>query len=296
MQRGESDKEVDAQPRPVAGGPQEVVDAYFQDVSSYWEDIYADEDVQGVVYQERLRRMLGWVTALGLPAGARALELGCGAGPMTVAMAGMGLRVHATDTVDAMVERARYAVIGAGHQERVTLALADAHALDLGTETFDLVVAVGVIPWLHSPSGAIAEMSRVLVPGGHLLVTSDNRLRLTYALDPRLNRGLRPLRRAVKRSIGSSGNLTNFAAGAIDPALFRPATIRRFLLDAGLTFEREETVGFGPLTFLAHELLPGERGRSVHKHLQALADRRVPALRWMGSHHLVLAQKVPEAW
>jgi len=276
-----------------AGGAQEVVDAYFQDVSSYWEDIYAEEGVEGAVYQERLRRALDWVAALGLPAGARALELGCGAGSMTVAMAGLGLRVHATDTVEAMVERARHAVIDAGRWERVTFGLADAHALALETGTFDLVVAIGVIPWLFAPGRALADMSRVLRPGGHLLVTSDNRLRLTYALDPRLNRGLRPLRRAVKRVIGSSGDLTNFAAGTIDPALFRPGTVRRLLLAAGLTVEREETVGFGPLTFLGHEVLPGKRGKSVHATLQTLADRRAPAVRWMGSHHLVLAQKVP---
>jgi len=292
----DSDKDVDAQPRPAVEEPQEVIDDYFRQVSSYWEDVYADAGVEGLIYQERLRRALGWITALGLPAGARALELGCGAGSMTVAMAPrLGLRVHATDTVDAMLDRARKAVIDAGQADRVTFGLADAHALDLESGAFHLVVAVGVIPWLHSPSEAVAEMGRVLAPGGRLLVTSDNRLRLTYALDPRLNRGLRPLRRAVKRSIGSSGNLTNFAAGAIDPALFRPATIRRFLLDAGLNVEREETLGFGPLTFLGREVLPGTRGKRMHTRLQALADRRVPGLRWMGSHHLVLAHKSPNA-
>lgn len=291
----DTDNELDSGLPRGHGGAQEVVDVYFQQVSSYWEDVYADEGVHGAIYRERLRRALDWVANLGLPAGARVLELGCGAGPMTVAMARMGLRVHATDTVAAMLERARQAVTDAGQSERVTFGLADAHALDLETRSFDLVVAIGVIPWLYAPARALAEMSRVLLPGGHLLVTSDNRLRLTYALDPRLNRGLRPLRRTAKRLTGSSGHLTNLAAGTVDPALLRPGTVRRFLLDVGLTVEREETMGFGPLTFLAREVLPAERGTRVHTHLQALADRRTPALRWMGSHHLVLAEKLAAA-
>lgn len=295
MRLDKTNKSPDAVGHPSAGTAQPLVDGYFRDVSSYWEDIYADEGVQGLVYRERRRRALRWVAELGLPAESRVLELGCGAGSMTVALAGMGLRVHASDTVDAMLERAQQGVIRAGQQESVTFGPADAHALTLDTECFDLVVAVGVIPWLHSPGAAVAEMSRVLVPGGHLLATSDNRLRLTYALDPRLNRGLRPLRRAAKRLFASPNNLTNFAAGAIDPALLRPDTLRRLLLRAGLRVEREETVGFGPLTFLAYELLPGDRGKSVHRRLQVLADRGVPVLRWMGSHHLVLARKAPAA-
>jgi len=41
-----------------------VVDGYSQQVSSYWEDVYADEGLRGLVYRERWRRALRWVAEL----------------------------------------------------------------------------------------------------------------------------------------------------------------------------------------------------------------------------------------
>ena len=70
-------------------------------------------------------------------------------------------------------------------QDRVRIHAADVHALPFQAHTFDLVVAIGVIPWLHSERVALQEMQRVLKPGGYLLVTADNNARLNRILDPR---------------------------------------------------------------------------------------------------------------
>ena len=103
---------------------------------------------------------------------------------MTVALARNGYTVDALDPTDAMLQMTRN---GAAHQsvrDRVRLHSADVHALPFQAHTFDVVIAIGVIPWLHSERVALQEMQRVLKPGGYLLVTADNNARLDRILDP----------------------------------------------------------------------------------------------------------------
>jgi hypothetical protein len=63
------------------------------------------------------------------------------------------------------------------------------------------------------------------------------------------------------------------------------------LARAGLAKVADQTVGFGPFTFLGRPLLPARVGIQVHESLQRLADKGVPALRSRGSNYLVLARK-----
>src|SRR5215510_9053705 len=78
---------------------------HFRSTLPYWEEIYADRTVYGRIYQERAHRAIACVDALGLSAGAPVLEIGCGPGIMTTAMARTGLSVWAIDSLPEMVER-----------------------------------------------------------------------------------------------------------------------------------------------------------------------------------------------
>jgi hypothetical protein len=61
---------------------------------------------------------------------------------------------------------------------------------------------------------------------------------------------------------------------------------------AGLAVVRCVTLGFGPFTFLARDLLSEPRAIRLHGWLQERADRRVFGLRSLGAQHLILARKV----
>src|SRR2546429_4178898 len=56
-----------------------------------------------------LFRSLGLVDELALPSGSHILEIGCGAGLTTIALAQRGFTVQAVDTVDRMVALTRQA-------------------------------------------------------------------------------------------------------------------------------------------------------------------------------------------
>jgi ubiquinone/menaquinone biosynthesis C-methylase UbiE len=266
---------------------QSSVNNYFAAESSFWHDIYNGMDVYALIHQERLAQVLAWVDEMGLREGASVLDAGCGAGLTAVALAQRRLRVHATDAAPAMVESARRQATQTGVSDRVELATADVHELPFGEGTFDLVVALGVIPWLHSPSKAVDEIARVTRPGGRVIVTFDNAARLNYMLDPRFNRRLGRAREAAKRVLRRLNIATRIG---VVPSLHSPEDIDAFLSSAKLRKEQVRTLGFGPFTFLGRNLLPRALGVRVHRYLQIRADRG-SALHFSGSQGLVLAKK-----
>ncbi|HEX9097365.1 MAG TPA: class I SAM-dependent methyltransferase [Candidatus Dormibacteraeota bacterium] len=267
------------------------VRAHFRATAAYWHDLYRRGDPIGIVFQDRQEAALAMIGGLELPTGSPVLEAGCGSGFVTVDLARRGLQVTAVDAAPEMLAVARGVVAENGLAAAVQLRQADVHDLDFPDRSFRLVVALGLIPWLHSPGGALAELARVLVPGGHLLVTSDNRARLNHLADPAFSPLLASPRRAAS---AIRRRLTNTPADPrFHPHLIWTWRFRKLVERAGLEIVSERTVGFGPFSFLAHPLLQGGGGVAVHRKLQSLADRGFPLVRSTGSHHIVLARKPP---
>lgn len=111
------------------------------------------------------------VCGAGLEAGERVLDLGCGAGIDTVLAArrvGPTGHVTALDTLEEMCERTRRVVAEAGVAERCTVLCGEMEALDLPDDSVDVVISNGVLNLSPRKSRALAEIARVLVPGGRL--------------------------------------------------------------------------------------------------------------------------------
>lgn len=116
-----------------------------------------------------------------------ALDVGCGFGTNTIALARSARHVLALDRSPARV-RLTAARARAEGLENVTTIHADGLPLPVGTETCDLVTVIGVLEWmsLGSPDPvatqreALAEVARVLRPGGALLLGIENRYAAHY--------------------------------------------------------------------------------------------------------------------
>jgi ubiquinone/menaquinone biosynthesis C-methylase UbiE len=275
--------------KPPDAEIQDLVDAHFGAASPFWSDIYDREDVYAIIHRRRRATALAWMEELQLPAGSRILEVGCGAGLTAVELARRGFEVDATDTVPEMIEltgrHGEQANVGA----RLRPALKDVHALDFEGEAFDAVVALGVVPWLHSPQTAIHEIARVLKPGGHVIVNADNAARLTDLVDPRYNPVLMPLREALKRVLSRLGILRTRRSA---PARRHSRTeFERLLSSAGLQTVNGVTLGFGPFRFFGYRALPARLEPRLHHWLQLRADQGTPVIRSVGAQYLVLARK-----
>ena len=264
-----------------------VIEAHFEAAAPFWDELYDRADVSTWLFRERQATALAWVDALNLPRGARILDVGCGAGRAAIALAQRGFRVDAIDPVPAMVELARRNAEADGQQDAVNVRLGDIHALDSEPEHYEVVLALGVVPWLHTPDKAMREVARVLKPDGYAIVTCDNRRGLVYLLDPMRSPWLEPARRTVATA------LRRLALRRTPPHGLRSQFHRRRELDAllsqaGLRKLTWRTQGFGPFTLLSRRL-PDSVGNPLLRRLQRLADRGVPGLRAGGSSYMVLA-------
>jgi ubiquinone/menaquinone biosynthesis C-methylase UbiE len=107
------------------------------------------------------------VAELGLRAGDRVLDAGCGTGralpPLRAAVGASGV-VLGADLTPAMLREA----VRAGRDRDGRLLLTDVAALPLRSESLDAVFGAGLISHLGSPAENLRELARVVRPGGVL--------------------------------------------------------------------------------------------------------------------------------
>ena len=119
-----------------------------------------------------LRRIASDVAAVA-PDGARVLEVGCGPGHLSIGLARRhGLDVTGLDLDPAMIERARANADrpGDGDRRRPTFLVGDVAAMAFPDRSFDLVVSTLSMHHWADPTAGLAEIGRVLRPGGRALV------------------------------------------------------------------------------------------------------------------------------
>jgi SAM-dependent methyltransferase len=159
--------------------------------SRHWWDQDADDyqaehgeflgDVDFVWCPERLRE--ADAKLLGDVAGRRVLELGCGAASAARWLRTQDARVVAMDLSAGMLRHAVDAADRTG--VRVPLLQADALALPFPAETFDIVcTAFGAIPFVADSSAVMAEVFRVLRPGGRWVFSVTHPIRWIFLDDP----------------------------------------------------------------------------------------------------------------
>lgn len=267
-----------------------AVKARFRASAAYYRDIYQQDGLNPTIYRERRARALALVDQLALAQESRILEVGCGAGSTAVALAQRGFNVYAIDIVDPMVDLTRQLAGEAGVAHRVWAGLGDVHCLPFKDGRFGLVLALAVIPCLHSAAQAIKEMARVVQTGGFVVLTADNLWNLHHSLDPRCFPALRSVRCKLRDLLEAWGIRTPRRE---TPPL-RRYSIREFdsmLLAAGLAKLTGMTLGFGPFTLFNHKLLSEMTELKVHRRLQYHADCHAPLIKSAGSDYIVLARK-----
>ena len=121
-------------------------------------------DYQNFFLQPRMFALAGDVS------GRRVLDLGCGEGAYSRALAGLGARVSGIDGSARLVEIARQRAAAAGVD--IDYRCVNASALDGVAEgSFDLIVASMILMNVEDYAGAIREAHRVLAPGGELCMS-----------------------------------------------------------------------------------------------------------------------------
>ena len=126
-----------------------------------WSATYDDPDNLIIALEEPAV----WGLLEPLPPG-RALDAGCGTGRHARRLVEMGHMVTGVDMTAEMLDVARAAVPGATFDE------GDLTALPYDDGSFDVIVCGLAIAHVADLDSAIAELARVLAPGGHLVMSA----------------------------------------------------------------------------------------------------------------------------
>jgi 2-polyprenyl-3-methyl-5-hydroxy-6-metoxy-1,4-benzoquinol methylase len=97
------------------------------------------------------------------------LDAACGIGVFSASLGRRGARTYGFD-----IARASIGLAGALRLPRAAFFLADAHAIPLADDRFDVVVSICALEHFKDDRAVLAELRRVLRPGGHLLLTVDS--------------------------------------------------------------------------------------------------------------------------
>jgi len=158
----------------------------------------------------------------------RLLDAGCGNGEVARDLAAMlpKAEVTAVDfSADAIAEATRL-----DHDGRVTYATADVCDLPFDQDHFDGVRTERVLQHLKDPDRAVAELTRVLRPGGRMcLIDTDFESLAVDGSPPGFNDAVR----AMNALVGTRRSPEAIASGRI---------LRRRMVQAGLTDVRAEPV------------------------------------------------------
>jgi ubiquinone/menaquinone biosynthesis C-methylase UbiE len=215
----------------------EAVREYFDREAESYADAYSSPEADNTRARTFLERRELSLGALRTPV-ARVLDIGAGPGVFTSALVERGTTCWVVDLSFDMVDAARRRVPPA-LSKRARFAAADVEHLPFPDATFDTVVCVGVLQYVEGVQQAFAEMARVTVPGGQLIVTFPNSRsplnRLHVAAVALVRFSLRSLR-AVGVSLTPSSSRLTFRRDVTNRA-FSQRELEGWASSAGLTQE-----------------------------------------------------------
>lgn len=145
---------------------------HYEDLGPRWYEAY---DHPVALLRAESRAKSKWISEQlaqnGFGLRSRVLDVGCGAGFLTNHLAGEGFEVTGIDcSASSLAEAARRDPTG-----QVRYLQADAYALPFADQSFDVVAALDFLEHVERPAEAIAEMARVLRPGGCLFFHTFSR-------------------------------------------------------------------------------------------------------------------------
>jgi ubiquinone/menaquinone biosynthesis C-methylase UbiE len=228
------------------GNLKEYAIAYYRSKSTVYNERYsikATGDLLWVRHNAILEIVRGWH----LSRGSRLLDLGCGPGLLTRDLARMGFCGVGLDASPAMIEHSTRQATAEGNSNPWTYQLGDVEALPFPDESFDAAVCAGVIDYLPTDDKLLAEVARILKPGGRFLLCFTNKFGYTVSLSTPiywLKRipGITYLASRL-RSMLVGGN-----QGAMEfdfvPRKHRPAAARNSMARHGFRVETDKYVHF----------------------------------------------------
>ena len=144
--------------------------ARFQSAASRWWD--PEGDMRPLHELNPVR--LAYVERSGTLRGRTVLDVGCGGGLLSEAMAVAGATVTGLDQASELLDVARLHALESGVPVDYRLETAEAHAVTHAGR-YDVVTCMEMLEHVPDPASVIAALAVLVRPGGHVFVSTINR-------------------------------------------------------------------------------------------------------------------------
>lgn len=140
------------------------------DIRQRWQNVYLnpDNDKFFELAFDYIARVLS------APRNSIILDAGCGKCAHSIRLANRGFLVRAVDFSESALEDAKANVRAKGLEDKINIQREDILALSFEDETFSHILCWGVLMHIPDLETAISELTRVLKPGGMLVIGENN--------------------------------------------------------------------------------------------------------------------------
>ena len=214
---------------PPGGGNVDAAElAKFASLAHHWWD--PDSAMFGPLHRLNPLRLEWLERAAGGVSGKRIVDVGCGGGILSEALAARGAGVVGIDLGEKALGVAKLHQLESGSTVDYRLVSAEALAAEMPA-SFDVVTCMELLEHVPDPAAIVAACGALAKPGGMVVVSTINRTPKAYAL-------------AV---IGAEYVLQLLPRGTHDYAKFlKPAELAQFARRAGLVASASTGVAYNP--------------------------------------------------
>ncbi|HMB55998.1 MAG TPA: bifunctional 2-polyprenyl-6-hydroxyphenol methylase/3-demethylubiquinol 3-O-methyltransferase UbiG [Arenimonas sp.] len=199
----------------------------FGELANRWWD---EQGPQRALHELNPAR-LGYIAERVTLRGARVLDVGCGGGLLSEALARAGADVVALDLAPELIEIARLHLLESGLKVDYRLQAVEALAAE-SAGSFDAIACMEMLEHVPDPASVLRACASLLKPGGKLFVSTLNRTPLAFAV-------------AI---VGAEYLANVLPKGTHDYKSFiRPAELSAWLRDAGLDLVDVSGLAYDPV-------------------------------------------------
>ncbi len=175
---------------------------------------------------------LAWIDALANLAGKEVLDVGCGGGILSEAMARLGAKVTGIDLSEKPLKVAQLHLLESGLSIEYVLSSPEEFSIQK-KDSFDIVTCMELLEHVPEPASTVAACATLVKRGGHVFFSTINRNPKSYLF-------------AV---IGAEYLLKMLPRGTHDYARFiKPSELSRWCRDAGLQTVELKGMNYNPVT------------------------------------------------
>ena len=159
---------------------------YFAAAKEYAR-LYEGLTSEALFFNERLQRVLQLIAPV---RGGKVLDIGCGPGILLSRMGGSPLELFGLDLSPEMIAEAKARTAGL----TVNLAVGRVEHLPFPAQSFDVILALGVLEYLPELKASLMEIARIAKPNALIIVSMLNSVSLYRWWERSISRGWTALR------------------------------------------------------------------------------------------------------